>query len=65
MLRETDLENPADALRILAAVSSDDPTRRPAPEPTVGDGRQYVWKDWDAVKKGKISAQDAASMFNL
>ena len=65
MLRETDLENPADALRILAAVSSDDPSRRPVPEPSADDGRQNGWKDWEAVREGKITAQDAASMFIL
>lgn len=63
-LRQAELENPGDAVRILAATASDAVPvdmrgRERAP------GRLCGWSDWSPVQEGLISPVDAGALFSL
>jgi hypothetical protein len=64
-LRQAELENPADAVRILAATASEaEPVLR-RPDGQTKTGRVYTWNDWEPVQQGLVSASAAAAMYPL
>ena len=64
-LRQAELENPADAVRILAATASEaEPVLRRPDGPSKMD-RIYTWNDWEPVQQGLVSASAAAAMYPL